>query len=824
MSAVPLSLTMPAALADSPCFHCGLPAGQGATQAQVAGAWQCFCCGGCEAATLTIAGLGLEDYYRLRSETGTRPEVWPDRFLSYDDPLFQAAFVHAAGDGLREAALLLEGVRCSACLWLIEETLKRIDGVQAINVNFVTRGATLCWRPEVVRLSEILQRLAALGYGAHPYRPAQAEVLLRAEKRQWLWRLFVAGFGMMQVMMYAVPAYIGDAGDLAPEYDTLMRWASFVLTLPVLLYSTQPFFAGAWRGLRAGRLGMDFPVALGIAIAFAASTWATFTRAGQVYFDSLTMFVFLLLLGRYLELLARDAAGRSLSYLARLEPALAERLKNFPTTRDVESVAVAKLAVGDVLHVKPGESIAADGVVLEGRSSVNEALISGESLPVVKQAGMRVIGGSTNMESPLLVRVQRVGEQGTLASIVRLVERAAAQKQPLAESADRYARGFVWLILGVTVLAATAWLFIDPARAPWIVVSLLVATCPCALSLATPAALTAATGRLARHGLIVTRGHAIESLARATDLVFDKTGTLTEGHLSVVAWVVKGTLPIADCMRAALALESASEHPVGKAIHRYAQTSVDAADAIDPGTLCAVPGRGVEARIRGRLYRLGNFEFCAALTGRAELHCPSAEVSTSAHTRVWLAREGELLARMELSDSLKAGAVEIVAALAASGRRVHLLSGDSIEPVMHIANRLNITDFLSSATPASKSDYVAALRERGSIVAMIGDGVNDAPVLAHADVSIAMGDGAALAQTHADAVLLNGKLDNLRGALNLCERSLRIVRQNLIWAFAYNAAVIPLAAAGLVNPWIAGVGMSLSSLLVVLNALRLARG
>ncbi|HKY01045.1 MAG TPA: heavy metal translocating P-type ATPase metal-binding domain-containing protein, partial [Burkholderiales bacterium] len=471
-----------------------------------------FCCVGCEAAALTITGLGLGDYYRLREASGTRPEIEPGEFSPYDDSLFQATFVRQVGNGIREASLLLEGVRCAACLWLIEETLKRVPGVQSIEVNYVTRRASLRWDAAVASLSYILQRIAAIGYRAHPYQAEKIDVLRRAEQRQWLWRLFVAGFGMMQVMMYAVPAYVAGIGDLSAEYETLMRWASFVLTVPVVAYSAQPFFVGAWRGLRAKKMGMDLPVALGVLIAFVASTWATFTHRGEVYFDSLTMFVFLLLLGRYLEMLARNAASRALAHLAQLRPNIAARLQNYPGSREAAPIPVAQLAVGDVILVKPGESIAADGCVLEGRSAVNEALLSGESMPVAKKPGADVVGGSVNVESPLIVRVTRVGEAGTLASIVRLVEQAAAQRQPMADMADRYAQRFVWLILAVTLIAVAVWFAIDPARAPWIAVSLLVATCPCALSLATPVALTTATGRLARQGMIVTSGHSIEAL------------------------------------------------------------------------------------------------------------------------------------------------------------------------------------------------------------------------------------------------------------------------------------------------------------------------
>ena len=729
-----------------------------------------------------------------------------------------------AGEGLNEASLLLEGVRCSACLWLIEEMLRRLPGVESMEVNFVTHRAVLRWHPGAVRLSGVLQTLGKLGYGAHPYRPQQIDALQRTAQRQWLWRLFVAGFGMMQVMMYAVPVYVAGAGDMLPEYEALMRWASFVLTVPVVFYSAQPFFSGAWRGMHAGRLGMDFPVALGIAIAFIASTWATLHHEGEVYFDSLTMFIFLLLFGRYLEMLARNAAGRSLSHLARLTPMLAERLHDFAFSRESERVPVAQLTVGDVLVARPGEAIAADGVVIEGCSAVDEALLSGESMPLAKSPGSVVVGGSINIENPLFIRVQRVGAASTLASIVRLVEHAAAQKQPLAQMADRYAQKFVWLILAASVVAAVAWLFIDPSRATWIAISLLVATCPCALSLATPVALTTATGNLARHGMIVTQGHTIESLARATDFVFDKTGTLTDGRLSVLSFTTKGSLSRDECLAIAEALERASAHPIGKAVHAFSADLLQGpAVLVDAAGQRDEAGAGIEALIAGRRYRLGNFEFCAALSQSGDVRHLSNVETVCEFTRIWLAREGEILARFDLSDRIKEGALELVASLKAAGRKVHLVSGDALGPVMRIAQQLDIDAFRGSTTPAGKQAYVEALQRDGAHVAMIGDGVNDAPVLARADVSVAMGDGALLAQTHADAVLMSGAPRDLQKGLRLAERTLGVIHQNLAWAFAYNLAVMPLAAAGLVNPWLAGLGMSVSSLLVVMNALRLKR-
>ncbi len=767
---------------------------------------------------MTILDQGLADYYRLREVAPARPDQLDAEAVStaYDDPAFQSTFVRTNADGTREASLMLEGVRCAACVWLIEQTLQRLAGVVSVEVNYVTRRAQLRWNPAQLQFSAVLSRVRAIGYGAHPYQADRAEMLRKAEQRQWLWRLFVAGFGMMQVMMYAVPVYLAGDGTMSADIEQMMRWASLLLTVPVIGYSAQPFFRGAWREWRMRRFGMDFPVALGIAVGFGASCWATIIAGGQVYFDSITMFIFALLLGRYLELLARVRVGDSLNYLARLVPAAGERLNDYPHSRATERIAVVHFAAGDHALVKPGEPIPADGVVVEGHSDVNESLLTGESRAVSKTAGSALVGGSINMSSPLVMRIERVGTDTMLSSIVRLVERAAAERQPLAELADRYAHWFIVLVLVVAVATVIGWSLIDPSRALWIAVAVLVATCPCALSLATPVALTAATGELARRGFVATRGHAVEALARATDIVFDKTGTLTEGEPRVVDVHLYGNASAAHAAAIAAALESGSEHPIARAIACHAAET--GGETLIGEAQMNTPGEGVEGVVQGARYRLGRQRFAAQL-------CPTSgfERIESVYTEAWLSDARGPVARFSLGDRIKPQARELVGTLRASGRRVHLLSGDGPGPVHEVAQFLGIDVARAEATPVDKRAYVRALQREGAVVAMIGDGINDAPVLAQADVSVAMASGAALAQTNADAVLLSGQPADLLRALALSQRTRRIIRQNLAWGFGYNLLVIPAAVAGLVSPWLAAVGMSASSLLVIANALRLRR-
>ena len=792
--------------------------GAGSRRACAEGEWRDFCCPGCEAVALTILDQGLADYYRLREVAPARPDQRDADAIStaYDDPAFQSTFVRTNADGTREANLILEGVRCAACVWLIEQTLQRLAGVASVEVNYVTRRARLRWNPQQLQLSAVLLRVRAIGYGAHPYQADHAEALRKAEQRQWLWRLFVASFGMMQVMMYAVPVYLAGDGTMTVDIEQMMRWASLVLTVPVIGYSAQPFFRGARREWRMRRFGMDFPVALGIAVGFGASCWATISASGQVYFDSITMFIFALLLGRYLELLARVRVGDSLNYLARLVPAAGERLNDYPQSRATERIAVVHFAAGDHALVKPGEPIPADGVVVEGHSDVNESLLTGESRAVSKTAGSALVGGSINMSSPLVMRIERVGTDTMLSSIVRLVERAAAERQPLAELADRYAHWFVVLVLIVAAATVIGWSLIDPSRALWIAVAVLVATCPCALSLATPVALTAVTGELARRGFVATRGHAVEALARATDIVFDKTGTLTEGEPRVIDMHLYGNASAAQAAAIAAALESGSEHPIARAIACHAAEA--GGETMIGEAQINTPGEGVEGVVKGVRYRLGRQRFAAQL-------CPTSafERIESVYTEAWLSDTRGPVARFTLGDRIKPQARELVTALRASGRRVHLLSGDGPGPVQEVAQFLGIDVARAEATPEDKRAYVRALQREGAVVAMIGDGINDAPVLAQADVSVAMASGAVLAQTHADAVLLSGQPADLLRALTLSQRAKRIIRQNLAWGFGYNLLVIPAAVAGFVSPWLAAVGMSASSLLVIANALRLRR-
>lgn len=808
-------------MSDCSCYHCGLPVPDDVDLAvDIGGQRRAMCCYGCQAVAQAIVDNGLEDYYRSRDALPESPrEATPailDQLTLFDHTDFQKSFVKELGAGEREASLLLEGITCSACIWLNERHLGKLAGVTAVDINYATRRARVRWDESKIKLSDILAAIAAIGYRAYPYDAAKNEELSRKERRDALWRLWVAGFGMMQVMMYAFPMYIAD-GDMTADIESLMRWASLVLTLPVIFYSSAPFFRNAWRDLKLRRVGMDVPVALGVGTAFIASVWATLVQVGEVYFDSVTMFVFFLLGGRFLEMTARQKALGVTEALAKLLPAFAQRLPNFPVDRSTEQRVAADLQAGDYVLVRPGDIVPADGRVVEGMSCADESLLTGESKPVAKAPGDAVTGGSINAESPLIVQVEQVGEGTRLSAIVSLMERAALEKPQIVEMADRIASYFVAILLAVAVLVAVGWYWIDPGRALWITVSVLVVTCPCALSLATPVALTVSAGALARDGLLVTRGHAIETLARATHFVFDKTGTLTTGRMHLIAAEVFGNLSRDEALAVAAALERNSEHPVATALRCAAgETLFDAA-----ADARAEPGQGIEADVNGRRYRIGRPDYALAAGGEPPLLL--AEWLDSGDTIVALGDETGCLALFRIGDEIRPEATALIADLRQAGRQVVLLTGDALAVARRVAGRLGIDDVRAGAAPQGKHDAVTALQAAGAVVAMVGDGVNDAPVLAQAQVSVAMGGGAQLARTQSDLVLLSENLEHLRRGLRRALKTLVVIRQNLGWSFAYNVVALPLAIAGYVTPWMAGIGMSASSLLVVLNSLRIQR-
>jgi len=787
------------------CFHCDQPIPDGVDLwVEIEGARQPMCCEGCRAAARFIRDAGLADYYRFRDAPAPRPEPGDDdAWVTYDRPEVQQRLVQRQGE-LASVNLLLEGLRCSACGWLVERRLERQGGVSGIAVNPATGRARLEWRPAEVALSSLLRAIHALGYRPHVLGAADTlEVALR-ERRQALKRLAVAGLGMMQVMMFAVALYAGAFDGMDPVLRHYLRLVSMLVATPVLLYAGRPFLEGAWRNLAAGQLGMDVPVALALVLAWGASAFNTLRGHGEVYFDSVTMFTFLLLVGRFAEMTARHRAGSTSDALLRMQPISATRLRDGASER----VAVAELSPGDTVLVAAGEALPADGVLLDPAAAVDESMLTGESAAVARREGEVLLGGSLNTGRPLRVAVTAVGHDTVLAGIVRLLERAQTERPAIARLADRWASWFVAGVLVVAACVAGGWMLVDPSRAFETTLAVLVVTCPCALSLATPTAITAATAALARRGLLITRADALEALARARRVVLDKTGTLTFGQPVVAACRPLGSLDEAGCLRVAASLEQASTHPIARAF------------AAVPGPLPvpaqadAVPGAGLEGVLDGVRYRVGRPDYVAALAGPRD----------AADRGTCLGREGEWLAEIEITDTLRPGAIEAVGHLRGLGLEVEIASGDHEAAVAGVAARTGIARYHARLRPEHKLALVRDIEQSGEPVIMVGDGINDAPVLAAASVSIAMGAGTSLAQTSADAVLMAPQMETLPQAVAVARRTMRIIRQNLGWAVAYNVVALPIAALGWIPPWAAAIGMSASSLLVVANALRLRAG
>lgn len=764
-----------------------------------------------------------------------------DDLAVLDDPVEQRRFTRystgADGQPQADSSLRITGMYCAACAGQIEQALGAVDGVLEASVSAAGERARIRWQPGRTRVADLVRAIRAAGYDALPDAALAAREQRTQEHRQAIWRLFVAAFCAMQVMMMATPSYVATGDELAPDLRQLLNWGSWLLSLPVMLFSAGPFFQGAWRSLRLRRIGMDVPVSLGLAVTFVASTGATFDPQGifghEVYFDSLTMFVSFLLGGRLLETRARHRVAQVLEAALQGMPETAERLCADGRT---ETVSVQRLAVGDEVRVPVGQAFPGDGLVLEGATRADESLLTGESVPVDKPCGAAVVAGSVNLGAPVRVHLLGVGEDTRLAGIVALMRDAMSQRPALARAADRWAAPFLWGVLVLAAGAAAAWSVIDPSRAVWVAVAVLIVTCPCALSLAAPAAMLSAASALARRGLLLQRLDALEALTQVTRLYMDKTGTVTEADLQLQGVETAEAGADAAALQAdAAALAGWSTHPLSRAL--VVATPAAAAGAVWR-EVQELPGQGLQALdAQGRCWRLGARAFVTGgadpdrATGggvadpaRAGHMAQSAAGPVEAQgAEVCFGPAGRVLAVFRFDEALRADAAQAVAALRADGVAVVLLSGDQPARAQRMGERLAVDAVIGGATPEGKLAEVARAQAQGLTVAMIGDGINDAPVLARADVSFAMGQGALVARAQADAVVVSGRLADVALARRLARRTLRVVRQNIVWALAYNLTCIPLALAGWLPPWAAGLGMALSSLLVIANALRLAR-
>jgi Cu2+-exporting ATPase len=756
------------------------------------------------------------------------PLTVTDNFDVLDDPVEQQDFTtftdsdaNTDGRAQAESVLMVQGMYCAACADTVESSLQGLPGVQSALVHAATRRLTVRWDPSLVRMSHLARVVGATGYRLLPMAQALSVSERLLETRQALWRLFVAGFCSMQVMMYAWPAYVTQPGDIPADIEQLLRWASWVLSLPVVFFASGPFFRSAWLDLKRGRVGMDTPVTVGILVTFLVSSAATFDPTGpwghEVWFDSLTMFVFFLLGGRYLEHKARDRTAGALDSLMNRLPQTCDQQA---ADGSFQTVSVRRLQVGDTVRVQAGQAFPGDGAVQSERATVDEALLTGESHPVTRLRGEAVVAGSYNLGGPVLVEIQRLGRETRFAQIVALMEKASTEKPRLAVLADRIAAPFLVLVLLAAAVAFWYWWQIDHTKALSVAVAVLIVTCPCALSLATPSAMLSSAGALARRGILVRRLQAFETLAGINAVVFDKTGTLTHDRLAVSSVSVRPGNSETEALSLAAVLAAGSLHPVSRGIVMA---------AVEQGTGGLVPeltslqehaGQGMQAeRVGGGWVKLGSAAFCGLSAEHAD---EAGGVADGDAPRAHLADERGWLASIHMKEGVRADAKDAVSALRALGVQTWLLSGDRPAAAQQVGQTVGVDHVIAGASPEQKLAEIIALQGRGLRLAMVGDGLNDGPVLARADTSFALGHAAPLAQAQSDYVIQGGRVMDVVHTLNLARDTMRIVRQNLMWAAGYNAVCVPLALLGYMPPWLAGLGMAGSSLLVILNALRLA--
>ncbi len=782
------------------CHHCGEPLPAVPVLAGFKGAQRAFCCGGCAGAARFIEQAGLGDYYKLREEQGRRVGEDAQDYSAFDreDVLAEHSRVPGEAPDCRELTLIVDGMRCAACSWLIDRALGTLDGVEDVQSNAISGRVRLRWRPSQLRLSSALERLAGLGYAPHLSPGEGLERARAAERRQLLLRLGVAGLGSLQAMMFAEALYLDFANQMAPATRDFFRWITFGVSAPVVFYAGWPFLAGMVSEFRQRRLGMDTLIGSSVLLAYFASLVETLRGGAHVWFDAAVMFVFFLLVARYLERMARQRANAAVDALAQARPALAWKLD---LSDEAVQVPVAALAVGDRVRVPVGEALPADGVLDMPAAELDEALLSGESTPVAKRAGDEVYAGSIARLQPLHLRITRTGQDTRLSHLTQLVERAQNARPRVAQIADRVAGHFVAALLVSAAATFAVWWQIHPERAFEVMLAVLVVSCPCALSLAIPAALATAGNTLTKLGALPLRGDALSDLAEVDTVLLDKTGTLTTGSPQIARVELLGDLDAEAVNRIAAALERDAGHPLARA---FAGVAAPRAEAIE-----VTAGAGVAGDVEGRSWRIGHAGFAAGL----DRDLPG----------VWLGDGARAFARFELVDAPRSDAREAIAALKAQGLDVEVLSGDAPEAVEATARALGIARWTARSTPESKLARLRELQAQGHRVLMLGDGINDAPVLGGADVSIALACGAPMAHRAADIVLSGERLMRLPQVVQLARRTRRMIRENLAWALVYNAIALPFAAAGWVTPWIAALGMAGSSLLVTLNALRLGR-
>jgi P-type Cu2+ transporter len=796
------------------CFHCGetIPSGF-KSLVTINNKAQAMCCYGCEAVAKTIVENNLTDYYRFRTEAAKKSTALiPDELKRHqllDDESLQSEFTYQVADH-KETILSIDGISCAACAWLIEQQLSKLNGLISITVNATTQRATVRWHIKAIKLSEILTTIEQLGYQASPFKASEVEARNQLKNKTYIKRLGIAGILMMQIMMIAVGLYFGAFSGISAANLIYLRWTSFFLCLPIVFYSALPFYIGAFNALKIKHLSMDVPVSLAIMLAFSASSWATFTRQGEVYFESVAMFTFLLLIGKFLEFKARSRATEVSANLLKLMPMTATQI----IAGKEQIVAAKRLQVNDIVLIKPGETIPADGFIIKGSSQINEAMLSGEQHPVSKKVGDKVFSGTINTDGNLTIEVKQASSQTFLSQLIRLSEYAQAHKPKLAKLSDQIAQYFVALVLLTAVSTAIYWHYHIPEQAFWIALSVLVATCPCALSLATPTALTCATTQLNRSGIMIKSAHVMETLPKVNCFAFDKTGTLTTGsfHLEKIIELKNNIFKDQNHLLAvAASLEVHSEHPIAKTFRQFRDFSIQASQ------VKIKAGFGIQGNINDKANNTVNCQI-----GKPSWLLSAKTLDLYHDAQCVLTIDNNLIAVFYFTDQLREDAKKVIHNLTKKQLKTLMVSGDNHANCENIAKLLSLHEYHANLTANDKLKLIKQ-QQKNHTVAVVGDGINDSPVFGAAHVSIAMGSGSDIAKNGADVILLNNQLNSINILNDVALKTKKIIMENYIWAFSYNAIMLPLAASGFITPYMAVIGMSASSLLVISNSLRLLK-
>ncbi|WP_456407011.1 heavy metal translocating P-type ATPase [Thiolapillus sp.] len=801
------------------CFHCGLPLPEQDFSTEIDGHEQHFCCFGCQSVCEAIYAAGMEGFYQRTPEGALLepPPPPPEDVGLYDLEEVQAEFVHEKGQE-REIHLLVEGIHCAACVWLIEHTLNKLPGVLSARVNLSAKRLLLRWDNSRIKLSEIISQLARVGYTATPFDPEAAEGILKKQTRDLLFRITFAGFAMMNLIWVSIALYSGaDKG----EFRSLFHWVGFALATPTLFYSGWPFLKGAWTSLRTWHLGMDLPIALGAVVTWTYSSWVTFADLPdhQVYFDTVVNFIFVILIGRHLEGVSKRHAVAATQRLLDLQPRVALVLQE----GEEKSVPIRRIQPGDTVIVKPGAKIPVDGIVLEGESQVDEAMLSGESKPVAKQPGDKVSAGTVNAQGALRIEVTGTLGNTALGRIIRLVEEAQASKAPIQCMADRIVPWFVLATLSLATLTFFIWVQKDFEVALMAATSVLIITCPCAFGLATPMAIAVASGQGARHGILIKNGAVLETLSHIEHFVFDKTGTLTEGKMRVVRIIASEGMDKKELLQLSAAAERLSEHSISQAIIDAAKEENLPLQDMEVSRFGSKSGFGIRATVQRHSLVIGTLSWLQdqqiRLDGSLLQSVPALE--QQGVSVVHVAIDGEHKGLIGIADQIRAEAKQLIASLRARNIRLTLLSGDRQAVAEAVAKQLGGMQVIAEVLPEDKDKVIADLQEQGELVAMVGDGINDAPALIRADVGIAIGSGTDVSVESADIVLMGDELAKINLAVDLSRRTLQTIRQNIMISFAYNIIMVPLAMSAMITPLIAAISMPISSLLVIGNAARI---